>query len=179
VDLTDKRSRHAARSAVTCVYVPESAPWYVFPVIKDVPNNDDLERTLNPKRRLGGRARMDLLGHTVLLVEDDFCQARDAQQALQHAGAKVVGPFADSESALLSIAVRDPSCAIVDIRLSDGGAFGVAAALVAKGVPTMFLTGPDLSAIPKELAGVPVLQKPVDYRLLISLAAQISSKRWA
>jgi DNA-binding response OmpR family regulator len=122
---------------------------------------------------------MDLLGHTVLLVEDDFCQARDTQQALQHAGARVIGPFADSESALRSVAVHDISCAVLDIRLSDGIAFGVAAALRDKGVPIMFLTGLDLSVIPKELAGVRVLQKPVDYRSMLSVAAQISSKRWA
>src|ERR1700761_5277242 len=102
---------------------------------------DAQERALNPKRRLGGRARMDLLGHTVMLVEDDFCQARDTQQALQHAGAKVLGPFADSESALKSMAALGPSCAIVDIRLTDGICFTIASSLRDKGVPVMFLTG--------------------------------------
>jgi DNA-binding response OmpR family regulator len=140
---------------------------------------DAQERALNPKRRLGGRARMDLLGHTVLLVEDDFCQARDTQQALQHAGAKVIGPFSDSQSAMRSVAARDPSCAILDIRLSDGVGFGIASALMDKGVPIMFLTGLDPGMIPNELAAVPVLQKPVDYRSVLSLAAQISSKRRA
>lgn len=121
---------------------------------------------------------MDLLGHTVLLVEDDFCQARDAQQALQHAGAKVLGPFGDSESALLAVAARNPSCAILDIRLRDGIGFLIASALRERGVPIMFLTGLELNVIPEELAGVPVLQKPVDYRSLLGLAAQISTKRW-
>jgi DNA-binding NtrC family response regulator len=133
---------------------------------------------MNQKRRLGGRARMDLVGHAVLLVEDDFYQARDTQQALQHAGAKVIGPFADSESALRSIADRDPSCAIVDVRLSDGIRFGVATALIDKGVPMMFLTGLDPSVIPEKFAGVPVVQKPADYRSLLSLAARITGKRW-
>jgi DNA-binding NtrC family response regulator len=132
---------------------------------------------VDQKRRLGGRARMDLLGHAVLLVEDDFCQARDTQQALQHAGAKVIGPFADSESALRSIAARDISCAILDIRLSDGIRFGIASALVEKGVPLMFITGLQPSVIPEELADVPIMQKPVDYRSLMSLAASISGKR--
>ncbi len=134
---------------------------------------------MDQKKRLGGRSRMDLLGHAVLLVEDDFCQARDTQQALQHAGAKVIGPYADSESALLSIAAREISCAILDIRLSDGIRFGIASALVKKGVPLMFLTGLDPSLIPQELTEVPVMQKPVDYRSLMSLAARISTKRLA
>jgi DNA-binding response OmpR family regulator len=140
---------------------------------------DAQERALNSKRRLGGRARMDLLGHTVLLVEDDFCQARDIRQALQHAGAKVLGPFADSDSVLRSVVTRDPSCAILDIRLGDGVRFGIAAELMDKGVPVMFLSDLDLSVIPKELAHLPVLQKPVDYRSMLSLAAKISCKRWA
>ncbi len=120
-----------------------------------------------------------MLGHTVLLVEDDFCQARDTQQALEHAGARVIGPFGDSKSALISISVRNPTCAIVDIRLRDGVGFGVASALIEKGVPTLFLTGLDLGLIPEALGGVPVLRKPVDYRSMLSLAAQIASKRGA
>ncbi len=132
---------------------------------------------MNQNRRLGGRARMDLVGHAVLLLEDDFCQARDTQQALQHAGANVMGPFADSASALDSIAARDPSCAILDVRLSDGIRFGVAAALMDKGVPILFLTGLDPGVIPEKFAGVPVVQKPVDYRSLLNLAARMLPKR--
>ena len=139
----------------------------------------DRRLLMNRNKRLGGRARMDLLGHAVLLLEDDFCQARDTQQALQHAGAKVIGPFADSESALSSIAARDPSCAILDLRLNDGVRFGVAAALMDKGIPIMFLTGLDPSVIPEKFADVPVVQKPVDYRSLTSLAARIAAKRLA
>src|SRR5262245_41326550 len=111
-----------------------------------------------------GRARTDLLGREILLIEDDFYQARDTQQALQHAGAKVIGPFADSTSALRSIAGREPSCAILDIRLTDGLHFGVANALKDKGVPFIFMTGLDTSVIPEEHGEVPVFQKPVDYR---------------
>jgi DNA-binding response OmpR family regulator len=121
---------------------------------------------------------MDLLGHTVLLVEDDFCEARDTQQALQHAGAKVLGPFGDAESALRSLVASDPSCGILDVRLSSGNCFDVAFALRDKGVPFMFLTGFDLGVMPADLARVPVLQKPLEYRSMLSLAAEISSKRW-
>lgn len=119
---------------------------------------------------------MDLLGHAVLLVEDDFCQARDTQQALQHAGAQVIGPFADTDSALRSIAARDIDCAILDIRLRDGAGFRIASALIEKGVPFMFLTGLNINVIPQAHADIPVMQKPVDYRTLMSLAARISSK---
>ena len=159
--------------SITCVYIPKPAACYLLGMLEDAP-----ERALNSKRRLGGRARMDLLGHTVLLLEDDFCQARDIQQALQHAGAKVIGPFSDSESALQSVAARDPSCAILDIRSVDASRLEIASALKKRGVPMMFLSELDPSAMPEEFAGVPVMQKPVEYRPMLSLAARISSKRW-
>ena len=125
-------------------------------------------------RILPGRSRTDLLGRAVLLVEDDFCQARDTQQALQHAGAKVIGPFADAESALRSLATRAPSLAILDIRLGDGVRFSVAAALKDKGIPFMFLTAVDPKDIPEEHATAPVMQKPVDIRSMLTLAARLS-----
>ena len=145
-------------------------------MLRDEDTTRRSEQNSHQNRRLGGRARMDLLGHAILLVEDDFSQARDTQQALQHAGAKVIGPFADSDSALQSIAARDISCAIVDIRLRDGMGFGIASALHAKGVPFMFITGLNVNVIPAAHADIPVMQKPVDYRSLMSLAARISNK---
>ncbi len=129
--------------------------------------------------RVADRARTDLLGRTIHLVEDDFCQARDAQQALLHAGASVIGPFGDSVTALRCIASREPSCAILDIRLNDGVRFGVAAALKDKGIPFVFVTGLEATDIPEDLASVPVLQKPVDFRTLLKVTSQIAGSRWA
>jgi hypothetical protein len=63
--------------------------------------------------------------------------------------------------------------------LLDGIRFGVASALIDKGVPLMFVTGFDPSVIPEKFSGVPVVQKPFDYRSLLSLAARIAGKPWA
>lgn len=131
------------------------------------------------QRHLPGRARTDLVGRAVLLVEDDFYEARDTQQALQHAGASVIGPFGDSESALRSIASGNPNCAILDIFLRDGTRFNVAEALLDKGVPIIFVTGVDSSVIPKAFSEAPVLQKPVDFHSLLRLTARLSDKRWS
>ena len=130
------------------------------------------------QRHPPGRTRADLLGRSVLLVEDDFCEARDTQQALQHAGANVIGPFGDSESALRSIARGNPSCAILDIHLRDGRRFNVAGALLDRGVPSIFVTGADASEIPQDLSEIPVLHKPVDVHSLLILAARLSADRW-
>lgn len=129
------------------------------------------------QRHPPGRTRSDLLGLAVLLVEDDFYEARDTQQALQHAGASVIGPFADSEAALRSIAGGNPSCAILDVYLRDGMRFSVASALMDKQVPIIFVTGVDFGVIPKRFREAPVLQKPVDVHSLLRLTARLVSKR--
>jgi len=129
------------------------------------------------QRHSPGRTRSDLAGRAVLLVEDDFYEARDTQQALQHAGASVIGPFADSEGALRSLAGGNPSCAILDVHLRDGARFSVASALMDKEVPIIFVTAADFGVIPKRFREAPVLHKPVDFHSLLRLAARLSSKR--
>lgn len=127
---------------------------------------------------LRGRARSDLLGHSILLIEDDFHQARDARQALQHSGARVVGPVKDPHTALRLINERQFSCAVVDINLGEGASFDIATSLQEKGVPFLFMTALDPATIPSELGNAPVIRKPVEFRALLKVAAHISANRW-
>ena len=120
---------------------------------------------------------MDLRGHSVLLLEDDFNEARDTRHALQHAGAHVIGPFEDSDSALRSIFSVDPSCAIVDIDLGGGPLFNVAAALLDRFIPIIFVTSIDPKIIPREFSQSCVLEKPVDIQSLLRLTALLSVTR--
>jgi DNA-binding NarL/FixJ family response regulator len=53
----------------------------------------------------------------VLVVEDDFLIATDAQSALTEAGFTVVAIAASAEEALQIVAVRKPALVIMDIRL--------------------------------------------------------------
>jgi hypothetical protein len=126
-------------------------------------------------RRLPGRARTDLLGHAVLLVVDNFYEARDIQQALQHAGALVVRPCADLKSAP-SLAEGELRCAILDLCAKNGFPVDVAEALAVKGVPLIFVAGFGSSVIPEKFSEVPVLQKPVDLYALLRLTAKLIGK---
>jgi DNA-binding response OmpR family regulator len=121
---------------------------------------------------------MDLRGRSVLLLEDDFYEARDTQHALQHAGAHVIRPFDDSESALRSIVSVDPSCAILDVYLRGSPRFNVAEALLDRGIPIIFVSGAD-SKIPEEFSQAYVVEKPVDFQSLLRLTALLSGKRVA
>src|ERR1700761_5285102 len=106
---------------------------------------------MSTSRQSPGRARTDLIGRKILLVEDDFFEARDLQQALQHAGARVIGPCGNTAAALRAIADHDLSCAILDIQLGGERRFNIATALEDKGIPFLFLTGMNRAAIPEEL----------------------------
>jgi CheY-like chemotaxis protein len=103
-----------------------------------------------------------LAGRFVLVVEDEYFVADEMRRAFEKAGAKVLGPVAQVEHALRLIAAADRiDAAVLDIRLFDGDVYPVADALQARGVPFVFATGYERSAIPERYANVRVLQKPV------------------
>ena len=108
-----------------------------------------------------------LSGWTVLIVEDDFFIAEDEREALEDAGAHVLGPCADRGEALGVLRDVAPDCAVLDLNLGDGPSFDLARLVTARGIPVLFVTGYDASSIPPELAHVPRLQKPVDLRAFV------------
>lgn len=110
----------------------------------------------------------ELSGYSVLVIEDDFYLADDAQMALEAAGASVIGPVGNTDDALVLIATTRPDIALVDVNLGKGASFESAAALRASGIPFLFLTGYDANVIPAEYADAPRLQKPVDKRSLLT-----------
>jgi CheY-like chemotaxis protein len=104
---------------------------------------------------------------SVLVLERDSFVADDARRALQGAGARVVGPFQDAADAIAEVDRRPPSCALVDINLGRGPNFATARALIARGIPVVFITGYEAGPIPADLEKVPRLQKPVNGRKAI------------
>jgi CheY-like chemotaxis protein len=118
-----------------------------------------------------------LIGHTVLVVEDDFHLATCTRHALSDAGAEVIGPVAQEDEALALIDSRAPYCAIIDINLGQGARFTVADALKARGVPFMFMTGYDDVMIPERFNDVGRMRKPSGFRLVVQAAAQMCRER--
>lgn len=108
------------------------------------------------------RAVADLTGKRVMVVEDEFFIADDAVRDLVAAGAEVAGPYAEAGEAMAALDAGGPDLVVLDIALRDGRAFALAETLVERGVPFVFATGYDRTVIPRHLADVPYLQKPVD-----------------
>ena len=106
-------------------------------------------------------AGVDLSGVSVLILEDDYYLADDAAQALQEAGATVLGPCSDAAEAIALADRKKPGCALVDVNLGRGPNFAPARALLARGVSIIFVTGYDEDVIPEDLRNLPCVNKPV------------------
>lgn len=104
-----------------------------------------------------------LAGRHILIVEDDFFVADDFAATFEGAGAKVVGPAASLSQALELIERTERlDGALLDINLQGEMVYALADRLRERGVPVVFATGYDRSAIPDLYADIPLCEKPVD-----------------
>lgn len=103
------------------------------------------------------------------MVEDEILIALFISEVLETAGFEVVGPWATVAQALAQLAVPDCcDAAVLDASLRNESAVAVAKALVALGIPFVVATGYNRSQLPRELAAVPILAKPVNTEDLIT-----------
>src|SRR5437879_9653711 len=104
-----------------------------------------------------------LAGLRILVVEDNFLVAEDLRGLLSRRGCDVVGPAPRVEQGLTLVAAGGLDGAVLDINLGDENCFPIAAALRARSVPFLFLTGyDDQTLVPVEYRQAPRLSKPVD-----------------
>jgi two-component sensor histidine kinase len=108
-----------------------------------------------------------LAGARILILEDDYMLATDAESALSDVGAKVIGPFSMEAEAIAAVRQGNLNAAMIDINLGNGASFETAQALRRAETPFVFVTGYDESSIPAELADVPRFVKPVDLRQIV------------
>jgi ActR/RegA family two-component response regulator len=114
----------------------------------------------------------DLSGQRVLVVEDDYYLATDTARALRSAGATVVGPCANEQTAEDAIRDTPPTGAVLDINLGRGPTFKLAKTLRERSIRFVFLTGYDDDVIPGEFEGVARLQKPAELRQIVNTLAK-------
>ena len=103
----------------------------------------------------------ELTGRRVLIVEDDWFIAGYVADALDDAGATLIGPVA---SAAEGLALLDqgppPDAATLNFSLTDGTSETVARRLDELGVPFMFRSASASTALPIDLKDRPRLDKP-------------------
>src|SRR4051794_18564375 len=90
-----------------------------------------------------------LRGRRLLVVEDEYLIAASLARELEGRGAEVVGPAGSVRDALALVEAEGDRLdgAVLDINLRDERVYPVADALVARGVPFIFLTGYDARVI--------------------------------
>jgi DNA-binding LytR/AlgR family response regulator len=109
----------------------------------------------------------ELAGLRILIVEDEFLLAMELEALLQRRGCTVLGPVSSVAQALSMLDGEQPDIALLDVNLKGERATPVAAALLARGVPFVLITGysgPQLSE--PELSAAPRIDKPVNCRVL-------------
>jgi CheY-like chemotaxis protein len=115
-----------------------------------------------------------LHGRRLLVVEDDYMIAVELVRALEELGVQVVGPAGSVEQALALLGQEEDRLdgAVLDINLHGERVYPVADALAARGLPYIFATGYDATAIPEPYSQVPRCEKPVDKAQLARLLAR-------
>ncbi len=97
----------------------------------------------------------------ILVAEDDFLVAMDLEDLLGNQGWTVVGPLPTVEAALERIAETSPDAAVLDVDMAGERSMPVAAALKARGVPFVLVTGYTAVQLPEaEFAGAVRVGKP-------------------
>jgi PAS domain S-box-containing protein len=115
----------------------------------------------------------DLTNCTVMVVEDEYYMALDTARALQAAGASVLGPLANEETARGLLDAMRPDAVVLDINLGAGPSFKLAEQLQELGVPFLFVTGYDGQIVPEQLGDVLRLEKPVQFRRIVRAVAHL------
>jgi CheY-like chemotaxis protein len=117
-------------------------------------------------------------GQRLLVVEDEYIVATDFALRLEDSGAEVVGPAGSVQDALELIEAEGDGldAAVLDVNLAGEFVYPVADALATRGVPFVFTTGYDASAINPAYSGTPRCEKPIDPALLARVLAKIAGR---
>jgi DNA-binding response OmpR family regulator len=113
----------------------------------------------------------------VIIVEDEPLVAENLRDDLVEAGFEVVGVAPRVESALKLIAGTGFDVAIIDANLAGTSAAPAAAALSARGLPFMVLSGYAREQLQREFSEAVYVQKPYRVRKLIDALNSLLHKQ--
>ena len=118
----------------------------------------------------GGSAPRSLTGVVILVVEDEFLVALNAETTLRQLGCTVLGPVGSRMEATRLVEQTRPDLVLLDLNLRDGPATELARALRDAAIPFLLTTG--YAELPENdvLRAAPRLDKPYsDDTLIVSL----------
>ena len=119
-----------------------------------------------------------LLGHRILVVEDNALLAMSFDDILRRAGAEVVGPAGTLDEAEQLASTESLTGAMLDIRLDSHEVWSAARILLERGINFIFCSGHfDDTSLPPEWSGHPILVKPARPRNIVDTLAQVLGRR--
>jgi CheY-like chemotaxis protein len=121
----------------------------------------------------------DLAGFSVLLLEDEYLIALDAEQSLKDFGVEHVEIASTLQEAEKLAAARRFDVALLDVNINGEMSFALAESLRQRGIPVVFATGYELKsreAVPTEV-GVTISKPYTRERLRDALAGAVGSGR--
>ena len=124
----------------------------------------------------GPPASSELMGVSILVVEDSWPVANALKRLLLVQGADVVGPAPTIAEAERLIAEHTPNVALVDLHLRGGErAYGLIDRLHDRGIPVIVTTG--YADVPSEpVKVVAILQKPISNAVLLDTLRSVITR---
>ena len=116
-----------------------------------------------------------LQGLQVLIVEDDYLIAETMTDALQEAGASILGPLGQLDETLAFVRHHgaEISGAVLDLNFHGQSTYQVADALSEAGVRFVFVTGYDTGAIDPAYRDFPRCEKPFQPEAIVAALADV------
>jgi two-component sensor histidine kinase/DNA-binding response OmpR family regulator len=154
---------HQLGGKVSCTWAPTGLRWKL-----SIPGTQVVQ-TAPPKPaapkapEFNGHANTgSLTGRRILVVEDEVLISMFIENVLADLGAEVIGPVNTLADGLALGANERLDGAVLDLNLNGEQTYPLADALIARGVPFVFITGYDRDSLDRRYARVPVLQKPIE-----------------
>jgi len=113
----------------------------------------------------------------ILIVEDEVLIAISLEAALSDGGLMPVGPFSRLDQAVSAAETEALDGAVLDVNLGGAKVFPVADALIARGIPFLFLTGYANSQLPPKYRGTITLAKPFQERQIVDRVVTLLDQR--
>jgi PAS domain S-box-containing protein len=125
----------------------------------------------------GAVAQPAVPGNRLLLVEDETLTGMMMSDMLTELGFDVIGPFGRVADAMAAVGREEFQAAVLDVNLDGEMVYPVADAVLARGVPFVFVTGYSAEGIDRRFAQVPVLQKPIERQMLQTVFVDCGRRR--
>jgi chemotaxis family two-component system sensor kinase Cph1 len=117
---------------------------------------------------------IQLQGRRILVVEDEGLIAMFVQDALESAGATVIGPVGRLKPALIKAEADAIDAALLDVDLDGELCWPIADVLAGRGIPFALTTGFTAGlGMPERFAGADIVLKPYLHESVLTTLAKL------